>query len=339
VFFFLLLLLYAFLQGLIEALRSRIATRRQPPPPTPTLARRHGGAGHPSTARLWGWTAYWRNRIWRWLLSLRSFGLVFLDTVFNVLRGRNQLRTKIFEDTIIDLHRSIVRAADRIREEVDATIVEIFKGKGISTAASDVRVSITVLSEDESMLYYISRERGSLAVPFDKHSVAWVSAYTGEARWFKKSYLTRKDPVVLLDNKDKRYPTLPPIEIQLVSFFQNRPAPDYAGFVVLPVPLLQRSAAEGYRRGAIHISLRDERLLNTLWSPLEVGGDPEGDPGYGERWRLLYALKTSDEILGIQDERLRAVLHESLEVLGELLRSFNDAVFEDYILPDLQAAA
>jgi hypothetical protein len=325
VFFFFLLLLYAFFQSLIESLRSRIATRRQPPPPTPGFARRHGGRH--SAGPLWGWTGYWRNRIWRWLLSLRSFGLIFLDTFFNVLRGRNQLRTKIFEDTIIDLHRSIVRAADRIRAEVDAAVVDALKGKDVSTVASDVRVSVTILSEDESTLYYISRERGSLAVPFDKHSVAWISAYTGEARWFKKSYLEKKDTITLLDNSAKDFPSLPAIKLPLGSFFQNRPAPDYEAFVVLPVPLLQRSAGEGYRRGAIHISLRKEDYLEKLWSSPEV----EGDPVYDQRWRQFYE--------NIQDKRLGAVLHESLEVLGELLRSFNDAVFEDYILPDIQAGA
>jgi hypothetical protein len=335
VFFFLLLLFYAVFQGLIEALRSRIATRRQPAPTSPGLSRRHDGSERLSARLLWRWTAYSRNRIWRWLLSLRSFGLVFLDTVFNVIRGRNQLRTKIFEDTIIDLHRSIVRAADRIREEVDAAVVDALKGRNITTVASDVRVSVTVLSEDESTLYYISRERGSLAVPFDKHSVAWVAVYTGEARWFKKSYLGKKSAIALLDNTSQRYPSLPAIKFPLESFYQNRPAPDYEAFMVLSVPLLQRSAGEGYRRGAIHISLRNENYIDSLWSPLE---EKDNDPGYDLRWRLLYSLKNGHS-LGIQDEKLRAVLHQSLEVLGELLRSFNDAVFEDYILPDLQASA
>ncbi|HEY4565571.1 MAG TPA: hypothetical protein VIJ36_21525, partial [Thermoanaerobaculia bacterium] len=123
-------------------------------------------------------------------------------------------------------------------------------------------------------------------------------------------------------------------KLSLGSFFQNRPAPDYEAFIVLPVPLLQRSAGEGYRRGAIHISLRKEGDLEKLWTPLEVGGDPV----YDQRWRQIYAAKGS-EGLSIQDEKLRSVLHESLEILGELLRSFNDAVFEDYILPDIQAAA
>jgi hypothetical protein len=355
VFFFVFLSLYALLQGLIESLRSRIATRRQPLPPDPWLARRHGGSPGrgqgPKWSRpfrsLWDRLAYWLNRIWRWLLSLRSFTLVFLDTFFNVIRGRNQLRTKIFEDTIIDLHRSLVRSMDRIREEVDAAIVRVLRDKKEEiNSPTDVRVNITILSEDESMVYYVSRERGSLGMPFDKHSVAWLSIYTGEARWFKESYRIFKPvegqeqpekkerDVLLLDNSTNRYPSLPAMKLMLGSYLQARLSPDYKGFVVLPVPLLQRGGEAGARRGAIQISFRKEEYLDDLWEGLDKK-DAQGQavPTY-EKWQLLHEVRGQD--LHILDRELAAVLHEALEVLGELLRSFNDNVFEDYIKPEAQ---
>ncbi len=330
--FFLILFLYAGLQSAIEALRSRIATRQQPVLPNSKLSRRHGGS-------LNG-VQYWLHRIWRWLLSLRSVTLIFLDTFFNVIRGRNQLRTKIFEDTIIDLHRSIVRAAERIRDEVDAAVVRALhrlKAKGHEAlAGADIRVNITVLSEDESMLYYLSRERGSLPVPFEKHSVAWISVYTGEARWFKSPYLARKDEIVLLNNAPPRYPALQPIKLTLGSYYQTRLAPDYKAFLVLPFPTWQRGMGAGARRGAIQISFRNQEYLDALWDQLDQAEAPH-DPDY-ERASQLLAPAASGS-LGIRDEELGVVLHESLEVLGELLRSFNDAVFEEYIKPNLQPAA
>ena len=322
VFFFLLLLLYAFLQGMIEALRSRIATRRQPPPRDTRLARRHGGSQVSK--------AYWPSRIWRWLLSLRSFTLIFSDTFFNVIRGRNQLRTKIFEDTIIDLHRSIVRAADRIREEVDAALTSALQRinptKYAKIPSSDIRVNISLLAEDESAVYYISRERGSLPVPFDKNSVAWISVYTGEARWVKNAY---PKELILLDNTSMRYPSLPEVELPLGKYYQMRQSPDYEAFLILPVPLLQRGMDLGERKGAVQISFRLASYLDDLWAGLDAAAQ-----GKYAGWREVFE-SSENSTIKIKDPQLQAVLHEALEVLAELLRSFNDSVFEEYLKPSL----
>jgi hypothetical protein len=49
---------------------------------------------------------------------------------------------------------------------------------------------------------------------------------------------------------------------------------------------------------------------------------------------LLAPPSASDESpFGLKDDKVRAVLHEGLQVLGELGRSFNDSVFEEYIKP------
>ncbi len=334
IFFFLFLFFYALLQSAVEALRSRIATRQQAAPPRPGLTRRHGGP-HVGV-RFWAWAAYWRNRIWRWLLSLRAFALIFLDTFFNVIRGRNQLHTKVFEDTIIDLHLSVVRAADRIREDVDAVVTRAVRDqfKGEEIADTDVRVSITLLSEDESVLYYLSRERGSLPVPFEKRSMAWVSVYTGEARWFKQSYLANKE-ILLLDNSNQAYPALPKDKLTLVSYFQARFSPDYEAFLVLPVPWGQRGAQAGYRKGAIHISFLKAKYLDALWTGL----DKESPPEHYDHWQQLLTRPSESSSLGLENEELRVVLHEALQVLGELLRSFNDTVFEEYIKPNPRLTA
>jgi len=118
-FFFLMLLLYALLEALIEALHIRILTQHPVRAWRPSAPRGGSGGGKEMRFRL----SYWRLRIWDWVLSLRSFFLIFFDTFSNVLRGRNQLRTVVFEKAIVDLHWGVVRAADRIREEIESAIL------------------------------------------------------------------------------------------------------------------------------------------------------------------------------------------------------------------------
>ena len=74
--------------------------------------------------------------------------------------------------------------------------------------------------------------------------------------------------------------------------------------------------------------------MNALWEGLDRPDEQGQDvPDYAN-WQ--YLLATHEAPLGILDGELKAVLHEALEVLAELLRSFNDNVFEDYIKPGVQ---
>ncbi|HWM91793.1 MAG TPA: hypothetical protein VN493_13595 [Thermoanaerobaculia bacterium] len=134
-FFFVMLVLYAFFQALTEALRSRVLTRE------------------PGSS--------WSGRFWHWVLSLRAFFLVLADTLSSVLLGRNQLKTAVFGREIINLHRGIVRAADRIREEIEGAVLQALQKE--RAQAGDVWVSISVLSKDGSVLFDVAGERGRLA--------------------------------------------------------------------------------------------------------------------------------------------------------------------------------
>lgn len=330
-FFFGFLILYAILQSLIEALRSRLVTQytvrpwrhREPP-------RREGESSGRRSIRLFRhWLSYWQSRAWHWLLSLRIFLLILFDTFFNVLRGRNQLQTVVFAKTIINLHRSIVRAADRIREEVEAVLLEALNELASgSVVDEDIRVSVSVLSQDEKTLFYVAREKGSLARGFDKRSVAWVSVYTGQARWWKQSYDAE---VELFKNSGTDFPLLEGGVILLDEYYQRRPGSDYTAFIVLPVPWSHRDASDGVRKAGIQISFRNESHLAALFESID---DASGKPAY-DGWEGLLR-KDTREVPRVKDNQLRNVLLHSLEVLEELFADFNETVFDLYIRPEIR---
>lgn len=327
-FFFGLLILYAVIQSFIEALRSRLVTQ-YPVRPWRSWDSSAGGTRRSRRiGRFWNRFSYWRSRIWHWLLSLRIFLLILFDTFFNVLRGRNQLRTVVFENTIVDLHWGIVRAADRIREEIEAVLQEALRRAEVKEVKDeDIRVSVSVLSQDEETLFYVARERGSLARGFDRRSVAWVSVYTGEARWWKRSYPL--DEVTLFENPGQRLPLLPEGTARLRDYYEKRAGSDYGGFIVLPIPWSHRGATDAVRKAGVQISFRDVSMMDRLFSGLESEGEPDYDS-----WQ---ALLTEDETVPTAgDTQLRTVLKHSLEVLEELFNPFNETVFDLYIRPRIR---
>jgi len=350
-FFFLMLLLYALIQGLIEGLRSRIFTQHpvrawrpaaprgrsggSAPPgpgagpgpgasPGPTAPRGSSKGAREARFRL----SYWRLRTWDWILSLRAFFLIFFDTFSNVLRGRNQLRTVVFEKAITDLHWSIVRAADRIRGEIERAILNTEQLKG-TAGDEDIRVSVSMLSEDESVLFYIAREQGSLAKSFDKRSVAWVSIYTDTALWWEKDYPPDTE---LLDNTSGGYPLLPAEKILLGAYYQNRVGQDYEAFLVLPVPWAKRAATDTYRKAGIQISFRSKKMMDALFRLPEAGDKPV----YAGWTSLLDNREPNPECPWLQDDQLRNVLRHSLLLLEDLLTPFNETVFDMYVRPNLR---
>lgn len=334
-FFFLMLLLYAVIQALIEALRSRILTQHPVRAWRPSVPRR-GGSGGASGGRggAGSWRearfrlSYWRLRIWDWVLSLRAFFLIFFDTFSNVLRGRNQLRTVVFEKAIVDLHWGIVRAAERIREEIERAILQAMNGKAMD---EDVRVSVSMLSEDESVLFYVAREQGSLGRGFDKRSVAWVAVYTDTALWWEKDYPLDTE---LLDNTSGGYPLLPAEKIRLGAYYQTRAGQDYAGFIILPVPWAKRATSDTYRKAGIQISFRSKEMMDALFRLPE---DADGTPLYSLWTSLLDDREPAPECPWLPDDQLRNVLRHSLLILEDLLTPFNETVFDMYVRPQLRA--
>lgn len=369
-YFVSLLFLSAFLRGSIEAVRSRIS-----------LARRMPGRPSDTKPSLQQWAGYWVKRFWFWLLSLRIAFLCFFDTFFNVIQGKNQLHTAEFENDIARLHESIVGAVDRIRQDLDRAFLEALerrkkaheekkKKEAVHEPASpaeegantppaaeradeeamwvapmpkpaDVRVNISLLSEDESTVFYISREEGSLAQGFGTKSIAWVALFNSRALWWKETYKGKR--IALVEGK-------PPLFLH--DYYEPRTSSDYKGFVILPVPWGR--GPEGGRKAGIHVSFRSAEYMRWLWNGLDAYDSqvqaPPADPAKPEEpqdsnkhdslydaWTGLLELRDEkQEGTWLLDRELSKILRQSVSLLTELLRFFNDDVFEEYVRPRLR---
>lgn len=372
IFFLTILLLSALYQGIVEALRSRVV-----------LLGRHA-VRNPAHERFF---TYWGRRLWQWALSWRSAWLIFLDTVFNVVQGRNQLQTAGLGKAILNLHMSQVWTASRVRQEVDDAVLRALRKPEAQQRLrelgadppenEDIRVNISVLSEDGLSVSYISWEEGSLGEPFGQRSIAWVAVCGGQARWYRHSKAGEAVPwaeayqssTTLFDNQDGKLPVKDRF-LQLGEYYQTRKAPDYEGFLVLPLPWTERGSAQNRQKAGLHISFRDARYMDVLWEGLERDAktpnyeewrglldchDPEGSPRESRPEEILEVfLEQAEDLVGthaarreppkhgckllIRDPELAAVLRESVDVLGELLRFFNPRIFEEQVLPQLKAA-
>lgn len=328
--FFGLLVLGAFLQGVVEGVRSRVAIEHRPPSRQPSpRGPQPAGERHSKwdrfrnqARRFWQWADYWARRFWQWAVSLRLSLLVVFDTTVSLIQGKNQTRTVAFERTIVRQQRTLVRAADALREQLTHLLRRRLPASG---DLGDVRVNISVLSADESSVFYIARAPGSSTRPFNKRSVAWVSLFTKSIRWFKRSYRTSGayENIVLFENSGEKIPGAEP-QMMLSSHYQWRDG-DYEAFIVLPVP--RRALSADYVRGGIHISFDREEAFEQIWDDRNIKKDPKD---YSGAEKML-------ELRGEENRELRAVLHASIEVLGELLRGFNESIFKAYIEPELLA--
>ncbi|HEY0511950.1 MAG TPA: metallophosphoesterase [Thermoanaerobaculia bacterium] len=288
VFFFVILLASALYQGATEALRSRVVLVHRPPQWQP----RGKSKSAPRQYAL-----YWGRRLWGWLLSWRHSFLLFADTFFNVVQGRNQLQTAGYAKAVSNLHWAQYRVAERVRQSIDQEIsrailrensLGLLKQKGVGPPKedSDVRVNVGLLSEDGSSVSYLSWERGSLGKPFGKRSVAWISIASGNALWYKKNVLLREQPdkevcdkkeiydkdTILLENRDGELPVESPL--RLGENYQLRPSPDYEAFVILPAPWVRRSQEGEYQKAGILISFRKAAYMDALWEGLEFDDKP-----------------------------------------------------------------
>ena len=332
-FFLAFLLISAVLRGLLEALRSRVVLAA-PPTAWPPAG---GGRWNQGVRRV----RYLLRRTWTWLLSLRTALLTFGDTFFNLIQGKNQLQTEAFSAAIANLHKSIYWVAARIREDVDRAVCSALRLKGASQEEVEgcaVRVGITLLSADGAWVEYVAREKGSRGQAFDRDSVAWVSVYTGEARWCRLGEEWRAvyaaSDVELFNNRARVIPGEAE-SIGLADHLQNRGLSDYGGFVVLPFPWADRDEPSHHRRGAIQISFAKAEHMELLWHGLEAKG--KTSPNF-KAWRGLLVFQPGEgtppeDELFLRDERLAVVLRESLDILAELFGFFNDAVFKERVQP------
>ena len=286
--FFVMLILSAFLRGLVEALRARFAIIHYPLPRSGTPSRGPEGKrtkNYPLwLGKLGRWLVYRFYASLHWLSSLRVPLLTFADTFINLIQGKNYTITQAFSDKIVDQQRNVLRVANAIRQQLREVIMEKLRkpsheggateenqdrNKKREVCPDDVRVNISVLSLDQNSVFYISRAAHSSRQPFLKRSVAWVSVFTGKIRWYKKSYSDDKDrfnEIVLLDNSEKTIADDVAV-IYLRSHYQPRSGADYEAWVVFPVPWPRQRGLEdsSYVKGAIHISFRREEHFDQLW--------------------------------------------------------------------------
>jgi hypothetical protein len=393
-FFFVLLFVLSLLRAGAEGLRTLVAIPRYPlaRPAQPRAGKRKQESNESSEEdpvswlQFFRWASYWWMRFAHWFFSLRVPLLTFFDTLINLIQGKNQTMTRVFSDTIIDQQRNSIRVAHAIRKDltklIERRLFELKKGedkekdKDKKTAVEDeqssvlapVRVGISVLSADQSSVFYISQSPGSAKKPFIKRSVAWLCVFTGQIRWVKSSYQDDADTynrIVLLDNSsgviadDVK-------TILLSSYYQDRNA-DYKAFVMFPFPWPQRGFGSDYVKGALHISFSKQADFSRIWPMFPKGAnkdpvdpfeqpakgadnnppDPQGQASTGRSKDAVGSPKPTspppDEDLtyptpermldGWCDPEVRAALINSLAVLGELLRKFNETIYKSYIEP------
>ncbi len=356
-FFFALLLLLNLFRASTEGVRARVAVVYYPPP-------RIAPPAHHK--RKYDPLSYWIWRFFRWLASLRVPVLTMADSFINLIQGKNQTMTKALADRVVGQQRTIVRVADAIRKDlndlIDRRVFErgcqrkvlkqkhseqtVFDGNVIEETVIEevfeeqtgtspkiphhVRVNISVLSTDQTNVFYISRTPGSSRNPFSKRSMAWVAVFTGSIRWFLEDYLHLKNQkqIVLFDNSkqdiadDERM-------IMLNTHYQDRPGQDYEAFMILPVPWPKRGFGTDYVKGAIHISFSDNLDFKAIWPGIQ---DDCWVPDKTDDKRVLYP-STSKILEDWCDAEVRTALHTSMKALGELLHGFDEEIYRNFIEP------
>jgi hypothetical protein len=258
-------------------------------------------------------TLYWLGRFKTWVVSFRVTLLTFIDTFINLIQGKNQTMTRVFADAIVEQHRNVLRVTEAVRSR----LTEVIEGALPNVQPRDVRVNISVLSADQTRVFYIARAPGSAPREFGKRSVAWVCVFTGEIRWYKKSYDDRVDDIVLFNNRRGTIPN--DVEsIVLGSYYQDR-GQDYEAFALFPFPWPQRGYGSQYVKGAVHVSFRLEKDFSKIW-PMPDPTGTRGQPAkvYDEGDRRLFEEGNAE---------IRMALRDAVAVLGELLRGFNENIY------------
>jgi hypothetical protein len=309
ILFFFILFVTALLRASGEALRARFAViyyplPRDPKPRDPNQAPIVSKAG---IGAFWDWLTYWLARLARWLLSLRVPLLTFLDTFVNLIQGKNQTMTRVFSDKIVEQQRNVVSVAETVRRHLNDVIRQ--RVLHLMPSADDqlldplsIRVNISVLSADQTNVFYIAKAPGSAVETFPKRSVAWISVFTGRIRWFLRSYEQSNllKEITLFDNHNGRIAGDEP-KISLASHYQFR-YDDYDAFVIFPLPWPQRGFGSDYVKGGIQISFRRESDFTKLW-PLGLSDERRKAKIKEARDRATLAADAQIEAASSQAER------------------------------------
>lgn len=199
-----------------------------------------------------------------------------------------------------------------------------------------IRVAISVMGDDGQSVFYISSAAGSLAKQFGRESVAWVAAAGGEARWWMDSY--RQKNVIVFDNtKGTQLPGVGAVKLRLDDYFQQREHIDYRAFLLIPIPWRRRELPENTRRGAIHISFAHNEWMERLWPLIkesldEAKKNPERHTSNGANEIVdINPYGDAHTLLDhgvVRDPGLQAVLHESVNVLAELISQFDQTIYD-----------
>jgi hypothetical protein len=324
IFFFLLLFSLSFLRACAEGLRAVVVIPRY------SLARPPASPSRGKGEKVYDAISYWWLRFIHWGFSLRVPFLTGFDTLINLVQGKNQTMTRVFADTIIKQQGNVVRVADTIRKDLTKLIehqIDLISRSSMPLS-SPVRVGISVLSADQSKVFYISRSPGSANMAFIKHSVAWLSVFTGEIRWYESKFEheSNYNDIVLFNNAEGTIAGELP-DILLRSYYQPRHG-DYEAFVVFPVPWPQRGIGIEYVKGAIHISFRVDKDFEAIWGfHPPAGNTPIYPPGQA----MLEPTNTNG---WCSSPEICAALLGSIKVLGELLRNFNEVIYKSYVEPN-----
>jgi hypothetical protein len=311
-FFFAMLLGLALFRAVVEGMRARVAIIYYPLAWSP---RRHIGLW----GRRWDWFTYWIRRAVQWIASLRVPALTFLDTFLNLIRGKNQTMTQVFSDKIIEQQRNVVRVAGILSGQINGVILNRLLALRAEEELpqqmpnpEDVRVNVSVLSADQTNVFYIVRTPGSSVKAFPKRSVAWVSVYTGKIRWYMRSYFKNTDlyKEILLFNNDDETIKGDEKQIHLNSHYQPRDD-DYEAFVMFPVPWPQRAFGSDYVKGAIHISFRRQEDFERIWdflNPVERAAVQAAREWAAAKVdQAIQAATTGEERLQLQQQRQAAI--------------------------------
>ncbi len=321
-FFVVLLLFFAFAQASNEALRSRLVHRR--------------------------WNITWT---------------VFFDTFFTFLQGKNQLKTGPFTQEILQLQAANLRTVDEVCKQIFKAIRGRFsEDKSFNLdQLSDygVRVSVSVLARNHQSTYYVSKPSGSLDDSFGKNTMAWLAIYTGHALWWRDAYDPQTDSGKQFQSRlvlPRRLPELlDPAESEKKVAEEGKPKPlivdprtyhsdsrdsDYEAYVVIPIPLRLRNPHGHDVRAGIHISLRQQDWLEQLWPQLEADlPAPAAASGQGSGETKVIQYQDWQNVLGVRtdsDDILGRKIYEADQLLSDLLRNFNEKLFESTLRPQLE---
>lgn len=230
-----------------------------------------------------------------------------IDVFFNLIQGKNQLKSSFWAKEIKQLQEDALGAVDAVCENLQQTIVAELKKQQVKVESDEVRVSVSVLSADKQRLFYVSQTRRSVSRDFKAASVAYVSVYASRVRWYVSTYAPRMEEITILANGNGTIPG----KRMLKDHFQEREQ-DYTAFIVFPIP----HRPLGRIRAGLHISFKTADQMTKIWTKIPT--DPSTD---------LDVYKNADHLLD-EGTSVDVLLKQSVTVIQSVLGNFNERVFD-----------